>query len=88
LGGRQLQERNNKESPSESGTNREPTNFRWEGFLVTLSTYKGFLAVEEYARLLRQFCTEHKSVSQEIRDGPRRFNPIKEVLIDRDTNIF
>ena len=46
-----------------------------------LSTNKGFLAVEEYARLIRQFCVEHQSVSQQIRDVPSRFNPIKEVLI-------
>ena len=46
-----------------------------------LSTNKGFLAVEEYARLVRQFCAEHKSVSQEIRDVPSTFNSIKEVII-------
>ncbi len=32
------------------------------------------------ARLVRHFCAEHKSISQEIRDAPSRFNPIKEVL--------
>jgi hypothetical protein len=46
-----------------------------------LSTDKGFLAVEEYARLVRQFCVDHTSVSQQIRDVPSAFNPIKEVLI-------
>jgi len=46
-----------------------------------LSTNKGFLAVEEYARLVRQFCQDHSSVSQELRDVPSAFNPIKEVLI-------
>jgi hypothetical protein len=46
-----------------------------------LSTNKGFLAVEEYASLVRQFCAEHTSVSQELRDVPSAFNPIKEVLI-------
>jgi hypothetical protein len=46
-----------------------------------LSTNKGFLAIEPYARLVRQFCTDHPSVSQELRDVPSAFNPIKEVLV-------
>ena len=46
-----------------------------------LSTNKGFLAIEPYARLVRQFCIDHPSVSQELRDVPSAFNPIKEVLI-------
>jgi hypothetical protein len=43
-----------------------------------LSTNKGFLAVEEYAELV---ISDHGSVSQQIRDVPSPFNPIKEVLI-------
>lgn len=46
-----------------------------------LSTNKGFLAVPQYAELVREFCSDHKSVSQQIRDVPSPFNPIKEVLI-------
>ncbi|MGA7883356.1 MAG: hypothetical protein WCD63_21035 [Terrimicrobiaceae bacterium] len=46
-----------------------------------LSTDKGFLAVEDYARLVRQFCTDHLSVSMQLRDVPSAFNPIREVLI-------
>jgi hypothetical protein len=45
-----------------------------------LSTSKGFLAVQEYAELVREFCSDHRSVSQQIRDVPSPFNPIKEVL--------
>ena len=52
-----------------------------EALPPALSTNKGFLSVEEYARLVRQFCVEHPSVSQQMRDVPSMFNPIKEVLI-------
>ena len=46
-----------------------------------LSTNKGFLAVEDYVRLVRQFCSQHTSVSVQLRDVPSAFNPIGEVLI-------
>jgi hypothetical protein len=46
-----------------------------------LSTNKGFLAIEPYAKLVRKFCEDHLSVGQKIRDVPSAFNPIKEVLI-------
>jgi hypothetical protein len=46
-----------------------------------LSTNNGFLAIEEYADLVREFCSDHNSVSQKLRDVPSPFNPIKEVLI-------
>jgi hypothetical protein len=52
-----------------------------EALQSELSTNKGFLAIEPYARLVRQFCTDHPSVSQKIRDVPSAFNPVKEVLI-------
>jgi hypothetical protein len=46
-----------------------------------LSTNNGFLAVEEYADLVREFCSDHNSISQKLRDVPSAINPIKEVLI-------
>ena len=42
-----------------------------------LSTNNGVLAVEEYADLVREFCSDHNSVSQKLRDVPSPFNPIK-----------
>ena len=33
------------------------------------------------ARALRQFCVDHPIVSQQIRDVPSAFNPVKEILI-------
>jgi hypothetical protein len=46
-----------------------------------LSTDKGFLAVEEYARLVRRFCTDHRAVSMHLRDVPSAFNPIRGILV-------
>jgi hypothetical protein len=46
-----------------------------------LSTDKGFLAVKEYVHLVRQFCSDHPSVSVQLRDVPSAFNPIRGVLV-------
>jgi hypothetical protein len=46
-----------------------------------LASNQGFLAVEDYLRLVRQFCSDHPSVSIQLRDVPGVFNPIAEVLI-------
>jgi hypothetical protein len=51
-----------------------------EALPPALSSNKAFLAVEDYARLVRQFCVQHHSVSQELSRVPTTFNPIKEVL--------
>jgi hypothetical protein len=45
-----------------------------------LSTNKGFLAIEPYARLVRQFCIQHPAVSGRLYNVPSAFNPIKEVV--------
>ena len=66
---------------SETGRPLRKDHNDLEALPPELSTNKGFLAVEEYARLIRQFCGEHRSVSQQIRDVSSQFNPIKEVLI-------
>jgi hypothetical protein len=45
-----------------------------------LATSIGFLAVEDYARLVRQFCSDHKPVSAQLAAVPSDFNPITEYL--------
>jgi hypothetical protein len=66
---------------SETGRPLRKDHSGLEALPSQLSTNKGFLAIEPYARLVRQFCKDHPSVSQELRDVPSAFNPIKEVLI-------
>jgi hypothetical protein len=45
-----------------------------------LATNMGFLAVEAYARLVGQFCSDHKAVSAQLAGVPSDFNPIAEYL--------
>ena len=66
---------------SETGRPLRANHDDLEALPSHLSTNESFLAVEEYARLVRQFCVDHTSVSQQFRDVPSAFNPIKEVLI-------
>jgi hypothetical protein len=66
---------------SETGRPLRKDHGNPEALPPALSTNKGFLAIEPYARLVRNFCTDHPSISQKIRDVPSAFNPIKEVLI-------
>jgi hypothetical protein len=45
------------------------------------STDETFLQVEEYASMVREFVTTHRSVSEELRKVPSKFNPIRGVLV-------
>jgi hypothetical protein len=45
------------------------------------SSDEGFLQVEEYASMVREFVTTHRSVSEELRKVPSKFNPIRGVLV-------
>jgi hypothetical protein len=51
-----------------------------EALPPNLSTNQGFLAVEGYARLVRQFGSDHPSVSAQLWNVPSAFNPIAAVL--------
>lgn len=51
-----------------------------EALPAHLATNIGFLAVEAYARLVGQFCSEHKDVSAQLAAVPSDFNPIAEYL--------
>ena len=53
-----------------------------------LSTSKGFVAVPEYLELVKDFCYDHKSVSEKLRDVPSPFNPINELLIGQRYQYF
>jgi hypothetical protein len=53
-----------------------------------LSTSKGFLDVPEYLELVKDFCYDHKSVAEKIRDVPSQFNPIRELLIGQGYQPF
>jgi hypothetical protein len=46
-----------------------------------LSTDDGFLAVEDYARLVKQFCDDHPSVSRELSRVTSEYNPIRRFLV-------
>jgi hypothetical protein len=50
-----------------------------------LSTDEGFLAVEDYARLVKQFCDDHPSVSQKLSKVTSGYNPIRGVLLGKST---
>jgi hypothetical protein len=51
-----------------------------EALPAHLASNFGFLAVEAYARLVGQFCSDHKDVSAQLAEVPSDFNPITEYL--------
>jgi hypothetical protein len=51
-----------------------------EALPANLSTDAGFLAVGAYAQLVRQFCSDHPSVSAQLWNVRTAFNPIASVL--------
>ena len=51
-----------------------------EALPPNLSTNVGFLAVEAYARLVKQFCSDHPTVSAKLWNVRSAFNPIASVL--------
>jgi hypothetical protein len=51
-----------------------------EALPPNLSTNVGFLAVEAYARLVKQFCSDHPSVSAKLSNVRSAFNPIAFLL--------
>jgi hypothetical protein len=51
---------------------------------VNLSTDAGFLAVDPYRRLVKQFCSDHPEVSERLRQVRSAFNPIFAFLAGQD----
>lgn len=65
---------------SETGRPLRAGHDRYEALPSNLSTDAGFLAVEAYGRLVKQFCSDHPTVSRKLWNVRSAFNPIASVL--------
>ena len=65
---------------SETGRPLRGGHKGFEALPPHLSTDDGFVAVEDYARLVKKFCDDHPSISRELSKMTSDYNPIRRVL--------